>query len=91
MERFELHLSSLQLMGSSLFAGCSHTDSSHGAMFPRTQTGTEALSVTFFSIFMLCNNVRTVPYGARVYSRPAETVRPDFIPIITGQMRYAEK
>lgn len=86
MERFELHLSSLQLMGSSLFAGCSHIDSSHRAMFPGTQTGTEALCVTFFSIFMLCNNVMTVPCGARVYSRPAETIRPDFIPIITGQI-----
>lgn len=91
MERFELHLSSLQLMGSSLFAGCSHIDSSHRATFPGTQRGTEALCVTFFSIFMLCNNVMTVPCGARVYSRPAETTRPDFTPIITGQMRHTEK
>lgn len=53
---------------------CSHTDSSHGATFPGMQTATQALSVTSFSIFILCK-VMTIPSGARVCPRPDEGTR----------------
>lgn len=74
IERFKFPLSSLQIMGSSLFSVHSRTDSSHGAMFPGTQTVTEALCVTFFSIFILCSKVTMITYGARGYPRSAEAI-----------------
>lgn len=73
---------------------CSHTDSSRGATFPGMQTATQALSVTSFSIFILCK-VMTIPSGARVCPRPDEGTRfchkNIFYPIIIGQMRNAER
>lgn len=55
-------LSSSQLMGSSLFPLCSHTDSSQGAAVPAMQAATEALFVTSCSIIILCK-VMTILYG----------------------------
>lgn len=93
MERFEFPLNSSQIMGSSLFSACSHTDSRHGAMFPGMQTVTEA--VTFFSIFTLRSKVMTIPYGARLYPRLAEAIgfchSTILFPIIIHKMRRAER
>lgn len=64
MERRELPPSRLQIMGSSLFPVRSHTDSSHGTAFRGTQTVTETLCVTFFSIFVPRSKVMVIPDGA---------------------------